>query len=60
MRNHVHNFAMSLVFIGGVMLLLLAYYWYSINNLLMASGMLIMGVVALSNLYLHATAMRKK
>ena len=58
MRKYFHQLAMWQIFIGGVALLVFAFVWFREGNLIMVSGMFIMGVVALSNFYLHRMMMK--
>ena len=59
MDSFFHQVAMWLIFLGGLALLYFAFVWFGKDNNLMGSGMLIMGVVALSNFYLHRRMMKK-
>jgi len=51
---------MSAILWGGIVLLILAIWWLSQGNILMAAGMAVMGIVAESNYYLHRMGMDTK
>jgi hypothetical protein len=60
MHKHLfHYIAMFIILSGGFSLLYFSFFWYSKNNLSMSFGMLIMGLIALSNFYLHWIKMKK-
>ena len=58
-KNLLHYAAMLIIVIGGFFLLYLSFLWYSQDNIIMGMGMMIMGLIALSNFYLHLTKMKK-
>lgn len=55
----LHYISMGIIVIGSLVLFYLAFSWYTKENLLMSLGMLIMGLIALSNFYLHWIKMKK-
>lgn len=57
MNKFLHQLSMWLILTGGLALLYIAYIWFQRDNLIMSIGMLIMGVVAFSNFYLHRSMM---
>jgi len=59
MNKFLHQIAMWLIFLGSLALLYLAFIWFGRGNNIMGVGMLTMGVIALSNFYLHRRMMRK-
>ena len=59
-KELLHYVAMLVIVIGGFLLLYLSFLWYSQNNIIMGVGMMIMGLVALSNFYLHLVKMKRK
>jgi len=60
MNKYFHQIAMWLIFLGSFVLLYLAIVWFKRDNNIMGFGMLVMGIIALSNFYLHRLMMRKK
>jgi len=60
MDEFLHQLSMWIIFLGALALLYIAYVWFQKDNLLMASGMSLMGLIALSNFYLHRRMMKKK
>ncbi|MFH1325375.1 MAG: hypothetical protein ABIH49_01220 [archaeon] len=54
-----HYLSMSVIVAGGFLLLYFSFLWYLRNNVLMSGGMLIMGLIALANFYLHLRGMKK-
>lgn len=60
MRGLFHQIAMSLIFMGGLVLFYFSAIWFQKGNFIMGAGMLVMGVVAMSNFYLHRDMMKKK
>jgi len=60
MDKYFHQIAMWSIFIGSIILLYLAFFWFQKGNSIMGIGMLIMGIVALSNFYLHRRMMKGK
>ncbi len=57
MDKYLHQVAMWSILIGALILLYIAYLWFTEGNTLMSLGMFIMGVVAFSNFYLHRRMM---
>jgi len=53
-----HKPAMGIIFLGSLTLLYFAFVWFSRGNQIMGLGMLIMGLVAGSNFYLHLRMMK--
>jgi len=49
---------MNVVLVGGIVLFVLAFMWFSRGNMLMGVGMFVMGAVAESNYVLHVQSMR--
>ncbi|PCI21309.1 hypothetical protein COB64_00295 [Candidatus Wolfebacteria bacterium] len=60
MSKFLHYFAMMIILLGGIALLVLSVIWFIQGILLMGIGMLIMGLVALSNYFLHVQSMKMK
>ena len=60
MKEIFHQIAMWLIFLGGLALLYLAFAWFQRGNAFMGIGMLIMGIIAESNFYLHRRMMRDR
>lgn len=58
-KNLFHYIAMLIILVGGISLLYLSFLWYSQNNIIMGTGMMVMGLVALANFYLHLTNMKE-
>ena len=52
-KDVLHIIAMWVILIGSLALFYIAFKWYSEKNFFMGSGMMIMGLIALSNFYLH-------
>jgi len=50
---------MAIILLGAIVLIILGLMWFSRANNLMGIGMLVMGVIALSNYYLHVQSMKK-
>jgi len=59
MHKFFHQIAMWFIFLGSVALFYLAFVWFGRGNIIMGAGMLIMGIIALSNFYLHRRMMKK-
>lgn len=59
MSETLHQAAMLIIFLGSIALFLLAFLWFSRGNSMMGFGMFVMGVVAMSNYYLHRRMMKK-
>lgn len=55
-----HYIAMAIVFFGGIVLFAIAIGWIILGNLLMALGMLTMGLIAEANFALHWQTVHKK
>jgi len=55
----LHNLAMLIIILGAVILFYLSFLWYQQNNVIMSIGMFVMGLIAVSNFYLHRLMMRK-
>jgi len=60
MDKYFHQIAMWIIFLGGLAFLLFALMWFGKGNVLMGSGMLIMGIMAEANFYLHRLMMKGK
>ena len=60
MHKYFHQIAMWLIFTGGLVLLYFSFIWFARSNATMGIGMLAMGIIALSNFYLHRRMMRKE
>jgi len=60
MNKYFHHIAMWVIFLGGLAFLLFAFMWFVKGNLLMSFSMLIMGIMAESNFYLHRLMMKGK
>ena len=60
MSDAFHQVAMWSIFLGSLALLYLAFVWFSRGNTIMGFGMLVMGVVAAANYYLHRMMMETK
>ena len=60
MKDTLHVIAMSAIFVGGILLLLLAFAWWREGNVRMAAGMALMGLIAESNYYLHRQMMKQQ
>jgi len=58
-HGYLHNIAMLIIVFGAIILLYLSFLWYEQGNLIMGGGMLVMGLIALSNFYLHRRMMKK-
>jgi len=58
-KEALHKIAMAVILIGGAALFLMALWWFNKGNIPMASGMLIMALIAGSNYYLHRRMMKK-
>jgi len=58
-RSNLHNLAMLIIVVGAVILFYLSFVWYQQNNIIMSVGMFVMGLIAVSNFYLHRRMMRK-
>ena len=59
MRGFFHYFLMNVVLVGGIVLFVLAFIWFSRDNVLMGMGMFVMGAVAESNYLLHRQSMKR-
>jgi len=59
MNKLLHQIAMWLIFLGALVLFYLAYMWFTRGNPTMGVGMLVMGIIATSNFYLHRRMMKK-
>ena len=57
MHELFHQIAMWLIFLGSLALFYFAFVWFGRGNTIMGLGMLIMGIIALSNFYLHRRMM---
>ena len=55
----LHNLAMLIIILGALILFYLSFLWYQVSNLIMSVGMFVMGLIAVSNFYLHRLMMRK-
>ena len=60
MKEVLHVAAMGAIFLGGIVLFLLALMWLKDGNIRMAAGMGLMGLVAESNFYLHRRMMKEQ
>lgn len=58
-KHFFHYIAMAVILFGGLILLYFSFVWYLKDNMIMSAGMLVMGMVALANFYLHLTNMKK-
>ena len=52
-HKYLHNVAMLTIVFGAIVLFYLSFLWYQESNLIMGLGMLVMGLIASSNFYLH-------
>ena len=61
MKHHkyLHNIAMLVMVLGAIVLFYLSFLWYQQGNQIMSIGMLVMGLIASSNFYLHLRMMKK-
>ena len=59
MSETLHQAAMLIIVLGSILLLLLAFLWFSRGNSMMGFGMFVMSAVAVSNYYLHRRMMKK-
>ena len=59
-NKYLHYTSMVVILGGSLILFYLTFLWYVKENIIMGTGMLIMGLIALSNFYLHWRNMRKK
>jgi len=59
MQEFFHQLAMWLIFLGALALIYLAFVWFDRGNTIMGFGMLIMGIIASSNFYLHRKMMQR-
>jgi len=56
-NEFLHQVAMGTIVVGSLVLLYSSYIWFTRNNILMGIGMLVMGLIAISNFYLHRRMM---
>jgi len=56
-NEFLHQVAMGTIITGSLVLLYSSYIWFTRNNILMGIGMLVMGLIAISNFYLHRRMM---
>ncbi len=59
-NEYLHQIAMWIIVLGALILFYFAIVWYMQDNIIMSLGMIIMGLIALSNFYLHKRMMKKK
>lgn len=52
-NNYLHVIAMAVIVIGTIILFYLGFSWYLQDNVVMSMGMIIMGLIASANFYLH-------
>jgi len=59
MHKYFHQIAMWLILLGSLILFYLGFVWLGRGNAIMSIGMFVMGMIALSNFYLHRMMMKK-
>jgi len=56
---YLHKIAMLIIVVGAIILFYLSFVWYQRSNFIMSVGMFVMGLIAVSNFYLHGRMMKK-
>ncbi len=59
-QKYLHYIAMWIIVLGALILFYLSVSWYIKENMIMALGMFIMGIITLANFYLHLKGMGER